>query len=414
MRALLPLAGLLILFISAAQSAEVLTLAEAEQRAIARDAERDRLFAESEAAGERAIAGSALPDPEVQLGLQNVPLGSLALDEEPMTQVMIGIEQMFPPGDTRAYLRERGEHLAVAAGTRVLDRERQLRYAVREAWLMAQTAQHTLERAESVQAAVAGLQDVAETRYATGGGRQADYLAAKLRLDRLKDEILRARERRAMALATLRRWLGSSPQALAPARLTKPSSYDILADQLAAHPLLASADAYIAAGEAGESVAKESFGPRWKLGMSYGYRRGVEAMTGEPRDDMASVMVGFSLPLFSRDRQERDLSAARSETRAARYGREDALRELLGRLDVAWQRHEESVRQLALYEQELLPAARQVVESTHQAYADNAAGFDALVDAQLELFAFEIRRLELEERVQRARAELYYLAGEPQ
>lgn len=412
MRVLLALAGLLLM--NSVFAAQPLNLAEAEQRAIARDADRERLLAESEAAHERAIAASALPDPEVQLGLQNVPLGSFALDEEPMTQVMIGVEQMFPPGDTREFLRNRGNHLATATVAMAVDRERQLRYAVRDAWLKAQTAQRMIERAEAVLGEVRGLPAIAASRYATGGGRQSDYLAATLKLERLKDEILRAEEQRATALATLSRWLGEAPASLAYARLAEPAARNALADRLAMHPLLASADASIAAGEAGEAVVEESFGPRWRIGMSYGARRGVEAMTGEPRDDMASLMVGFSLPLFTKNRQDRDLAAARSETRAARYGREDMLRELLGRLDVAVQQHEQAERQRKLYEQELIPAARQVVDSINQAYADNAAGFDELVEAQLELYAFEVRRLELEERVQRARAELYYLAGEPQ
>ena len=412
MRVLLALAGLLLM--NSVFAADPLTLAEAEQLAIARDAGRDRLLAETEAAHERAIAASALPDPEIQLGLQSVPVGSFALDEEPMTQLMVGVEQMFPPGDTREFLRERGNHLATATAARAVDRERQLRYAVRDAWLKAQTAQRMIERAEAVLWEVKGLPDIAASRYATGGGRQSDYLAASLKLDKLKDEILRAAEQRATALAMLSRWLGEAPASLAYARLAAPPKRATLVEHLPAHPLLASAEASIAAGEAGEAVVEESFGPRWRVGMSYGARRGVEAMTGEPRDDMASLMVGFSLPLFTKNRQQRDLAAARSETRAARYDREDMLRDLLGRLDVAMQQHEQAERQLALYEQELIPAARQVVESTSQAYADNAAGFDQLVEAQLELYAFDVRRLELEERVQRARAELYYLAGEPQ
>lgn len=414
MHVLLALAGLLLIISAPLLAAEPLTLAEAEQRAIARDAGRERLLAESDATHERAVAASALPDPEVQLGLQNVPLGSFALDEEPMTQMMLGVEQKFPPGDTREYLRERGSHLATATAAKAVDRERLLRYAVRDAWLRAQTAQRTVERAEAALAEVQGLPDIAASRYAAGGGRQSDYLAAALRIERLNDEILRAEERRATARATLGRWLGESPASLAYARLAAPPDRNTLVEQLPGHPLLASAEASIAAGEAGEAVVEESFRPRWSVGMSYGARRGVEAMTGEPRDDMASVMVGFSLPLFTKNRQDRDLAAARSETRAARYGREDMLRELLGRLDVAMQQHEQAERQLALYEQELIPAARQVFESTSQAYADNAAAYDDLVDAQLELYAFEVRRLELEERVQRARAELYYLAGEPQ
>lgn len=414
MRLLLPLAGLLILVLpNLADAAAPLTLAEAEAIAIERDAVRAQLAAQVDALSERAVATGALPDPEVTLGMQNLPAGSFALDADPMTMTMLGVEQMIPSGKRREFERARGSHLADAMHIGIEARERQLRFALRRAWLGVQTAAAQEALAQAVRAEVDTLSSAAAGRYATGGGNQSDFLAAQLRLDRLEVRALQAHEQWQESLALLRRWLGEIPRDLATIRFSEPLPRDELQSRLTSHPLIKSNEARIHAGEAAESAAEASFWPNWKVGVSYGHRRGID-MSGEPADDMVSLMVGMNLPLFTRNRQGRELSAARSETRAARHEREDVLRELHARFDSAWQRHQEAARQLALYEQRLLPASRRVVEATREAYAANNAGFDALVEAQTEHYEIETRRLELVERLQLARAEIRYLTGEPQ
>lgn len=412
---LLPLSrtGLILLsaFCVAAAASEPLSLAQAEAMAIQRDAGRERLELEAAAQAERAVAAGSLPDPEVRLGAANLPVDSLALDAEPMTQLVVGIRQMFPPGETRAYRERRGRQLAAATGVLADERARQVRLAVRRAWFEAQAAAAMAERISATHAAVAPLLAAAAGRYATGTGRQADYLAAQLRLDRLRDRALQAEERRAAALAMLERWLGERVVP-APASLPPPEDFETLRARLETHPRAESAAARIAAGEAGEGLAREAFAPQWGLDFSYGHRRGVDAMTGAERPDFASAMVTFSLPLFTGNRQQRELAAAKRETLAAVHAREDVLRELAGRLDATWQRHRDIARQLELLENERLPAARRARDATERAYADNAVGFADLVDVEIDLLELELARLELRERLALARAEIRYLAGE--
>ncbi|HEX7029555.1 MAG TPA: TolC family protein [Gammaproteobacteria bacterium] len=415
MRVFPPLAGL-ILFLSvpAANAAEdVLSLPAAEALAIQRDAERDRLEIEAEAQAERAVAAGSLPDPELRLGVMNLPVDSLALDAEPMTQAVIGIRQMLPPGDTLDLRTERGRRLAGALRETAAERARQVRLAVREAWFNALTAAAMRTAIDSTRDAVAPLLAAAESRYSTGSGGQVDFLAAQLRLDRLAERGLRVQEQYAVAIAMLRRWLAEVPETLAPAELPPPAAYGELVRRLPSHPLLEAAGARIAAGETGEDIVRETFGPQWGVDFSYGARRGVDAM-GRDRPDFASVMVTMSLPLFTGNRQDRELAAAMRETNAARSGRENLLRELAARLDTAWRRHEQISRQLALLDDELLPSARRARESALDAYAANALVFADLVDIETDLLELELRRLELLERQQLARAEIYYLAGEPQ
>lgn len=55
------------------------------------------------AAFSRSSAAGDLPDPMLSLGLLNLPSGSLALDETPMSGIAIGLSQQIPwPGELRA------------------------------------------------------------------------------------------------------------------------------------------------------------------------------------------------------------------------------------------------------------------------------------------------------------------------
>jgi hypothetical protein len=41
-----------------------------------------------------------LPDPKVSLGIMNLPTDTWDLDQEGMTQLKVGVSQMFPRGDS--------------------------------------------------------------------------------------------------------------------------------------------------------------------------------------------------------------------------------------------------------------------------------------------------------------------------
>jgi hypothetical protein len=48
----------------------------------------------------RSIASGTLPDPKVSLGIMNLPTDTWDLDQEGMTQLKVGVSQMFPRGDS--------------------------------------------------------------------------------------------------------------------------------------------------------------------------------------------------------------------------------------------------------------------------------------------------------------------------
>lgn len=412
-----PLTGFRLLVLLLACSAPAiaqeapLSLPEAERIAVERDAGRQQLEQEAAAARDDARASSALPDPEVRLGAVNLPVDSFALDEQAMTQLLVGIRQVFPPGDTLELLEARGNQLAIGSERQAENRVRQIRLAVRRLWLERQAAAQSEQLVREVSAEVTPLLAARESRYSTGGGQQADYLAAKLKLDRLKDRELMFRERRLALTEALAGFLGEAAYRNSiPARLAAPRSRGELLDALETHPLLQAQDAQVAVRETGVELAQEKFSPRWALDVSYGDRRGVDAL-GVERPDFASAMISMSIPIFNRDQKRREVSAAESRKRAANWQRIDLQRRLQSQLTETLSSHSEVNRQLELQEEELLPIARQAVDSTSRAYANDLVPLDQLAETYLDLLALELRRLDLIKRRGVLQAELDYLGG---
>lgn len=406
--------SLALVFAMPVIAAPPLTLAEAERIAIERDAERERLLDEAGAREDAASAAATLPDPEIRMGFSNVPTDSFALDQQEMTQLVVGFRQVFPPGDSLAFLEQQGKWLAQSGMLQAADRERAVRRLLRSLWLERQAADRRLELVSEVEQETASWLAARQSRYAAGSGQQADYLSAQLKLDRLAERALQVREQRNAVESMLRRYIGAAATAdYLPAQMAAPSEQAALLAAVQEHPLLRSADANVEAGAAGEAMAREQFGPRWALDLSYGDRRGVNSF-GMERPDFASVMVSVSLPLFNRDQKRREISAAERRTRAATHARIDRLRMLETDLLAAWSRHQDIMAQIALIDERSLPATRSVLEATERAYANSQLSLDALVDAYFEQFELEWRRIALATRRDQLRADLDYLGGRGQ
>jgi outer membrane protein TolC len=144
-------------------------------------------------------------------------------------------------------------------------------------------------------------------------------------------------------------------------------------------------------------IARQSYRPEWMLELAYGARyaeaAGVGHEPGARAPDMASVMVSFSLPLFTGNRQDRRVEAARENLLAAQYTRGERKQSLEGRLHrqlSTWARYAELVE---LYREEILVESRQTVETTMTAYQAARASFDELVRARINEFDQSLRLL---------------------
>jgi outer membrane protein TolC len=187
-----------------------------------------------------------------------------------------------------------------------------------------------------------------------GGGQPSDALAAESALldfdSRL--EVLRGDE--AQALSRLRRWVPSTADPLLtgePDFSSLPTSRAQLMERIDDLGPLLAARARVESAAAAVDVSRADKRPDWSVRAAYGQR-------DRDRSDMLTLEFGVTLPLFARNRQDRDVLAREAEYRQAVALEEDDRRALIAELDAAFARWESLRRQVALHADRLLPLAR--------------------------------------------------------
>jgi outer membrane protein TolC len=395
--------------------AHALDLAEAERIAVERDAMLRQLAAEAHGMRERAVAEGQLMDPKLRLGAVNVPVDSFSLDAEDMTMLEVGVSQEFPAGRTRELARKRMEQSAVAAEAVAADRRLVVQREVRRAWTELAYVARARKLVEGQAEWVEQMRASARARYASGEGRQLDVLQAGLDVAMLREQLLDLDRDEAMRRAQLGRWIGDDQARLANATaLPARASLEPLAtleERLLRHPAQQDFERRIAAAETATDLARQSNRPSWMLDVSYGFRDG-EMMGGESRPDMLSAMVSFDLPLFRANRQDREVAAARAETRALHEMHDDHQREMLAMLTEAWSVADRTAALERFYETDLLPLAEQSVQAALLAYGANRSMIDDVIAARRASLEASLKHLRLVADRAQAQYDIDYLVGE--
>lgn len=418
---LLVLAGpMLLAGLATPASAQGLTLAEAERLALERDAMTREMRAQAQAMRERAVMDGQLMDPELRFGAVNVPVDSFSLDEEDMTMLEVGVSQEFQPGKTRQLSRKQMEQLAAGMDATAQDRERLVRREVRKLWTQLAYVGAARDALLTQTTWVEQMRQSARARYAAGEGRQLDVLQAGLEAAMLREQQLDLDRDEAMYRSQLTFWLGADDAAAAHPQgigaRTELPPLATLESRLAEHPAQVDYERRIDAAGTAVDVAKEKRKPGWMLDVSYGFRQGdMQASmegTPEPRPDMLSAMVTVDLPLFTKNRQDREVSAARLEERGLHERHEDHKREMQAMLVEAWNTANRTAQLERFYEDELLTLADQSVQAALLAWRSNRTMIDEVVMARRVATETRIKHLRLAADRALAQHEIDYLAGD--
>lgn len=412
-------AGLLLLLGPGAHAQE-LTLAAAEHVALERDAMTREMRAQAQAMRERAVMDGQLMDPQLRFGAVNVPVDSFSLDEEDMTMLEVGLSQEFQPGKTRQLSRKQMEQLAAAMDATAEDRARLVRREVRKLWTQLAYVGAARTVLDSQTTWVEQMRQSSRARYASGEGKQLDVLQAGLEAAMLREQQLDLDRDAAMYRAQLSFWLGAEeaararPIALGPRAALEPLA--TLEARLTAHPAQVDYEHRLAAARTAVDVAQEKRKPGWMLDVSYGFRQGdMQSSTpgmAEPRPDMLSAMVTVDLPFFTKNRQDREMAAARLEERGLHERHEDHRREMQAMLVEAWNTVSRTSELERFYEDELLQLADQSVQAALLAWRSNRAMLDDVVMARRAATETRMKHLRLAADRALAQHEIDYLAGD--
>ena len=395
--------------IAPAKADNPINLEEAVRIALgAEDPTVARYQAQAAALDDKAVADGQLADPELRIGLVNWPTDSFSFDQEPMTQIQIGVVQKYPQGNTLRYQRLRREAESAGARARASLQELQIVHDVRWVWLEIFYTWGALNSLNESREAVRDLIEDIESIFATGLQSNQDLLRADLELDLLDDRTIEVVRQADLLRANLARFVGDAAARRRPAT-TFPDmgpipAKEIIAEGLLNHPEILIADKRISARDSEINIAGERYSPSWRLEARYGVRSAA-------RSDFGSLMVVVELPLFTAKRQDKRLSAAKHARQATLLDRSAQFLELKRQLDRAyadWSRYGERIQ---LFEKVVIKRASDTAQGALDSYENRTADFAELIRARLAQLDTELRLLRL--RVDRAQsaAALLFLAG---
>lgn len=369
---------------------------------------------------DEAVAAGSLPDPRLNLQALNFPAWGFDINQEPMTQLAVGVSQQFPRGRSLALAREQKEALAAAEPMRRADRRAMLTATVSRLYLDAYLAQASRGLIEQDRALFEQLAEAAEAQYASavGRARQQDLIRAQLELTRLDDRLTVLRQRQDTAWQRLSEFVGpsaSGPLAGALPDLAPPgkpvttavSDPQTLFEQMHGHPAVLASERRIASVATGVALARQKYRPGWGLNAQYGYR--ADDAMGNDRDDLVSVGVTLDLPLFHANRQDREVSAALAREAAARSERDLLVRQLVADLESTRAELARLNERRALYVDRLLPQMSVQAEASLSAYNNADGDFAEAVRARIAELDTKIDALAIEVARQQTLARLNYL-----
>ena len=197
--------------IAPAAWADPVTYAQAIERAAGASPTVEAQKAALVSARQSVRPAGQLPDPQLTLSLENVPVSGadrFRLNRDEMTMASIGIMQDVPSDATRR-AREGVAQAEVGASEASIEIARlKARLAAANAWIDLYFAQAKLAALKALEGDATSLDRALVAAVGTGGSSSDQALAAQLAVARLQDRIASAQAEAGMARAELERWIG--------------------------------------------------------------------------------------------------------------------------------------------------------------------------------------------------------------
>ncbi|WP_027484251.1 TolC family protein [Rhodanobacter sp. OR87] len=333
-----------------------LTLEVAVRQGLARAPQLEARTADTAAAREEGARAGRLPDPILTLGLSNLPVtspGAFSLRSDGMTMRTVGVMQTIPSRAARDAERGLAAAQIDAAEADYVGVAQTVRERIADAWIEVWATQQKRALLGDLRDESALAVQIAQARLRGGDGSATDALAARTDAATLDNRLEAVDADLAAARAGLRRWLGEDA-----ATVADTPDFQVLPVAPARLEQAIDQQAPMQAWQAREQVAEAALAqaraakhPDWNVSVDYGRRAPYLS-------DMVSLQVGVSLPLFTRNRQDRGISAKQAQRDAVQADHEDARRaqrEAVARAMVNWQGWG---RQVQRYQDTLLPLAR--------------------------------------------------------
>jgi len=375
-----------------------------------------QMRASFKASQETIRSAGALDDPEIGFTMKDIPTDTWAMNREPMSQKMLELAQKFPfPGKRRLRSEVAAEQSHSDEYT-YQDKVNEVRAKVVVSYWGLSMAYSDFDLTERSKQAWEQVVKVAETRYAVGQGQQADVLQAQVELGNYLDRLFQWTQKQQSFQADLNALRSIPPQtALARPQPLKPRPFALKLDELLAQaearPQLQALKALITKQEKAVDLAKKDYFPDMTVGAGYGFRDTLAPPLNQKQADMFTGRVMFNLPIWQGSKIKPKIREELAKQDAAKEAHQSAANQLAAAIKDRHAKLQRLAKQVSLFDQGIIPQARQAAASTLSGYQVGTLTFNQLYQSQISVYSAEMQLQEYLKDFEENWAELEWLVG---
>ncbi|MGM0454333.1 MAG: TolC family protein [Thermodesulfobacteriota bacterium] len=348
--------------------------------------------AEIDALKNEITAAGALPDPKLGVGLLNMPVDTFSFRQAPMTQKQVSLEQAIP-WLSKLDLESKTVALTARQKAKKLDGLRlSIARKIAENYYQLGDIAYRLDINEQLIDMVKRIRRDTQDRYAVGEGLQQDIFEAEVKLNELEDmQIMLESNRKTLedrlnALLNRKQFESVSPPQTLPLPEMQLSKKALTRAALANNPDILAQQAAIARAQTAVELAGKDYYPDCNVSFAYGQRE--EDAAGNDLADFFTAAVKFDLPVWQDTKQDKKLAAALENRRAAKRTYQDLVRRLPHDVDALIAEIRDLRSRYRVYQDRLLPNARQWARSAVDAYEVGDLEFSTMIEAKLRVLRF--------------------------
>ncbi|EHJ9985146.1 TolC family protein [Vibrio parahaemolyticus] len=381
--------------------------------ALSNDGNRKQFYAQSEAMRETGVASATLMDPKLKVGFGGLPVDSFKFDEDPMTNISVGLMQQFERGSTLDLQQKKANQQADGLSLQVHARELEVANSMTQLWLELGYQQKAEQILLENRRLMTEMENFIQTNYSIGKSEAQDLLNAQLQVSKLDEKLQANAQMQRRLVSQLSEWLGSdwlntytqngrstlqASNTLTWASLNQKLSANSETtkhyQQLSEHPMVKMANVSISANETQVDIAEQAYTPQFGVEVMYAYRQ-ANNMKGEPASDLVSAYLTMDIPLFTGNRQDRNLAAAQYQVGAARSQKDTLLTQMNAKVNTLLVDRANLSQRLERYQSTLLPQVQARIHAVERGYQNNTAQFNDVIMASTDELALKLEQQRL-------------------
>ncbi len=386
------------------------------EQAILLSPELKMLEAKRNAAYSKLNINTNLPDPVLTLGLINVPTNSFSFDQEPMTQKIVGVRQTFPfPGKLGA-IENASAIDTLIIDQEIRDAENEIRKIVSEKYYELSYLKRSIELSKESKLLLQDIAKVVSTKYTVGSASQQNLLKVQLEITNISQKIDELESREQSITAELNSLFLRDENTPINVKYFEDLDFiDLNTARLDStariyRPYLKGIQLAENKYELNMYAAEKDYYPNITLGLQYAFREQIAA-TGLQLNNMFSVVIGVTLPFNYGGKVSAKVEEAISMQQFYSNQYSLALQSLQGSFGGAVANLNSLEERIKLYEEGLLPQAKQNLTATLSHYQVGHIDFINVIDAQDQLFKIETNVYRLKTNYLKQVSDLEFLVG---